>query len=42
MKDLLEEIKKCEFEMEKIYDNCEDNIRSIIKVNKYFNDSFNK
>lgn len=28
--------------MEKIYVDCDDNLRSIIKVNKYFNDSFNK
>lgn len=28
--------------MEKIYDNCEDNFKSIIQVNKYFNDSFRK
>lgn len=28
--------------MEKIYDNCEDNLRSISSVNKYFQSAFNK
>jgi hypothetical protein len=28
--------------LDKIYDNCDDNLRSIIKINKYFQENFEK